>query len=72
MISYLPSILSFWYCALASKTYKYLSIYLGRYLDKYLYVLLTSVQDQKDSIVGKYKIIPTRIDKLCLKDSLNN
>jgi len=32
MISYLPTILSFWSCALASKTYKYLSIYSGRYL----------------------------------------
>jgi hypothetical protein len=32
MISYFPSILSFWSCALASKTYKYLSIYLCRYL----------------------------------------
>jgi len=32
MISYLLTILSFWSCALASKTYKYLSIYLGRYL----------------------------------------
>jgi hypothetical protein len=32
MISYLSTILSFWSCALASKTYKYLSIYLGRYL----------------------------------------
>jgi hypothetical protein len=32
MISYLPTILSFLSCALASKTYKYLPIYLGRYL----------------------------------------
>jgi hypothetical protein len=32
MISYLLNILSFWSCALASKTYKYLPIYLGRYL----------------------------------------
>jgi hypothetical protein len=32
MISYLPTILSFWSCALASKTYNYLPIYLGRYL----------------------------------------
>jgi len=26
-----------------------------------LYVLLASAQDQNDSIVGKYEIIPTRI-----------
>jgi hypothetical protein len=32
-----------------------------------LYILLASAQDQKDSIVGKYEIIPTRIGKLCLK-----
>jgi hypothetical protein len=34
---------------------------------KYLYILLASAQDQKDSIVGKYEIIPARIGKLCLK-----
>jgi hypothetical protein len=32
-----------------------------------LYVLLASAQNQNDSIVGKYEIIPTRIDKLYLK-----
>jgi hypothetical protein len=32
-----------------------------------MYVLLTSGQDQNDSIESKYEIIPTRIDKLCLK-----
>jgi hypothetical protein len=32
MILYLPAILLFWSCALASKTYKYFPIYLGRYL----------------------------------------
>ena len=32
MISYLPSILSFWSCALASKTCIYSPIYLGGYL----------------------------------------
>jgi hypothetical protein len=32
MILYLPAILMFWSCALASKTYKYFPIYLGRYL----------------------------------------
>jgi hypothetical protein len=32
-----------------------------------LYILLASAQDQNDSIVDKYEIIPTRIGKLCLK-----
>jgi hypothetical protein len=32
-----------------------------------MYILLLSVQDQNDSIESKYKIIPMRIGKLCLK-----
>jgi hypothetical protein len=36
MISYLPFILLFWSCAIASKTYNYLPIYLGKYLHKFL------------------------------------
>jgi len=32
MVSYLYAILLFWSCAFASKTYKYLPIYLGWYL----------------------------------------
>jgi hypothetical protein len=30
-----------------------------------MHVLLANAQDQNDSIDGKYKIIPTRIGKLC-------
>jgi hypothetical protein len=30
-------------------------------IDNIEYVLLASVQDQNDSIIGKYEIIPTRI-----------
>jgi len=43
MISYLPTIQSFWSCALASKTYKYLSIYLGRYLHNKFFASLLGI-----------------------------
>jgi hypothetical protein len=32
-----------------------------------MYVLLASAQDQNDNIENKYKIISTKIGKLCLK-----
>jgi hypothetical protein len=34
-----------------------------------MHVLLTSAQDQNDSIDGKYEIIPTKIGKICLKSN---
>ena len=34
---------------------------LPKLIDNICYVLLVSAQDQNDSIVGKYEIIPTRI-----------
>jgi hypothetical protein len=33
-----------------------------------MYVLLTSAQDQNNSIENKYEIIPTRIDIIMLKE----
>jgi len=43
MISYLPAILLFWYCALASKTYKCLPIYLSRYLHNKFFAPLPGI-----------------------------